>query len=272
MGPTISRALRARHFAQSGNHVYALGVTKDAENATKARDLLASWAERHDTDPDKPTIPAATVCVLRDGPDGLDTLMLRRNSKLAFAGGMWVFPGGRIDPVDYADEPDDLASAARRAAVREAHEESGQQLTTDDLRWFAHWTPPSVAPKRFATWFFACRASNDEVQIDGGEIHDSAWMTPADTLAKVDSQEIELTPPTWVTLNSLLPHDTVADALQALSTDDPEFYVTKVLRSPEGPVAFWESDAAYQSGDLDTTGPRHRLLMAASGFRFEQST
>ena len=50
-----------------------------------------------------PAIPAATVVLLRDGADGVETLMLRRDSKLAFAGGAWVFPGGRIDPEDYPD-------------------------------------------------------------------------------------------------------------------------------------------------------------------------
>ena len=63
-------------------------------------------------------IPAATVIPLRDAvqPDGttaLEVLMLRKNSKLAF-GGMWVFPGGRIDPEDWpsADDPDGPAGPA----------------------------------------------------------------------------------------------------------------------------------------------------------------
>ena len=42
-------------------------------------------------------VPAATVIVLRDGPDGPEALMLKRDRDLSFAGGMWVFPGGRID-------------------------------------------------------------------------------------------------------------------------------------------------------------------------------
>ena len=46
-------------------------------------------------------MPAATVVLLRDTPDGVETLMLRRDTELAFAGGAWVFPGGRIDPEDY---------------------------------------------------------------------------------------------------------------------------------------------------------------------------
>src|SRR5262249_22587229 len=45
--------------------------------------------------------PAATVVLVRDGERGLEVLLGRRSSKLAFHGGAWVFPGGRIDPVDY---------------------------------------------------------------------------------------------------------------------------------------------------------------------------
>ena len=72
------------------------------------------------TDPKGPAVPApaATVVLVRDAPDGLEVLLARRSSKLAFHGGAWVFPGGRIDPGDYAERPDDLLGAARRAAAR----------------------------------------------------------------------------------------------------------------------------------------------------------
>lgn len=241
---------------------------------TNARDLLASWAAKHDNDPEKPAIPAATVIVLRDGSEGLETLLLRRNSKLKFAGGMWVFPGGRIDPEDYgADpaDPEDQFAAARTAAVREAFEESGQQLQAGSLHWFAHWSPPSIAPKRFATWFFLAQASNDAVEIDHGEIHDSSWSTPAEALRLVDAQEIEMAPPTWVTLSDLSKFETVDAALAGLGGRDPRFYVTRVAGSPDGPVAMWEGDAGYETGVLDTPGLRHRLVMGTDGFRFEDS-
>ena len=104
-----------------------------------------------------PAIPAATVVLLRDAPGGLETLMLRRNSKLAFAGGAWVFPGGRIDPEDYPGgkpslDAADLAVAARTAAVREAMEEAALAVDPEGLVWFAHWTPGPLAARRFATW------------------------------------------------------------------------------------------------------------------------
>jgi len=44
--------------------------------------------------------PAATVVLLRDGPDGLEAYLQRRPMHLGFAGGLWVFPGGRVDEAD----------------------------------------------------------------------------------------------------------------------------------------------------------------------------
>lgn len=55
--------------------------------------------------------PAATVVLLRDEPDGLHTLLLRRNSALGFAAGAWVFPGGRVEPEEIAAAPDELEAA-----------------------------------------------------------------------------------------------------------------------------------------------------------------
>lgn len=75
-------------------------------------------------------IPAATLVVFRDRPDGPpDLLIVERAKAMRFAGGMLVFPGGRIDAGDRAlaatfdGDPDDVA--ARIAAVRECIEEAG---------------------------------------------------------------------------------------------------------------------------------------------------
>jgi len=91
-----------------------------------------------------PIRPAATVMIVDDRPD-LQVLMIERNAKMVFAGGMWVFPGGRVDPED-ADEferhcegLDDAAAsdllgvesdglAFWVAAIRENFEEAGLLL------------------------------------------------------------------------------------------------------------------------------------------------
>ena len=44
--------------------------------------------------------PAATVVLLRDGPQGLEVFMVRRHHQIDFAGGALVFPGGKVAPED----------------------------------------------------------------------------------------------------------------------------------------------------------------------------
>ena len=223
-----------------------------------------------------PAVPAATVVPLRDGATGLETLMLRRNSRLEFAGGMWVWPGGRIDPDDYpgaivTDDPDVLEQAARVAAVREASEEAGLAVDPGSLVWFSHWTPPPVSPKRFATWFFAAPAPEGRVTVDGGEIHDHAWWTPSEALRLRNALEIELSPPTWITLEHLKDYTSVAAAMTDLADRPAEYFATRFASVDGGAVALYHGDAGYEDEDPDRPGPRHRLWMVGDDWRYERT-
>lgn len=216
-------------------------------------------------------VPAATVVLLRDGEPGLEALVLRRSSKLAFAGGMWVFPGGRVDAADVPPDGDVLV-AARRAAAREALEEAALPVDADALVPFAHWVPPPMSAKRFATWFFMGAAPAGAVTVDGGEIHDHRWTTPSGALAARDAGEIELAPPTWVTLHRLAEHADVASAVADAGASAPEFFETHIARVGDGGIAaLWHGDAGYETGDSDAPGARHRLVMAESGWRYERT-
>ncbi|MGN3975146.1 NUDIX hydrolase [Tsuneonella sp. SYSU-LHT278] len=81
----------------------------------------------------RPSIPAATVIVFRNDPAGgpPQILMVTRHNSMAFAGGMAVFPGGRVDPEDrelaaeVSHGLDTDEAAHRIAAVRETLEETG---------------------------------------------------------------------------------------------------------------------------------------------------
>ena len=216
-------------------------------------------------------VPAATVVLLRDVPSGgVETLMVRRNSKLEFAGGMWVFPGGRVDPGDIPDD-EDVIEAARQAAVREAREEADLVVDADALVPFAHWVPPPITMKRFATWFFLGPAPAGAVTVDMGEIHDHRWIQPADALARRDAEEIELAPPTWVTLHRLSQYPDVASAIADARSREPDFFETHIARVEGGVAALWEGDAGYESNDGDASGPRHRLWMLPTGWRYERT-
>jgi 8-oxo-dGTP pyrophosphatase MutT (NUDIX family) len=216
-------------------------------------------------------VAAATVLLLRNGVDGLETLMLRRNSKIAF-GGMWVFPGGRVDAEDRAGlDADDELGAARVAAVREAREESGLVIAVEPLVPYSHWTPPPITPKRFLTWFFLAPAPEGKVAIDQGEIHEHEWMSAARALQRQEVAEIELAPPTWVTLHALSRWRGVAEALAAARESGPEFFETHIAVADAGPIALWQGDAGWEQSDATLPGPRHRLSMEAAGWRYERS-
>jgi len=213
--------------------------------------------------------PAATVVLLRDGDDGLETLLARRSSKLAFHGGAWVFPGGRIDPADYADAPEDLIGAARRAAAREAKEEAGVDVDPDALVHLSNWTTPELAPKRFATWFFAGEIVGGEEMADGSETDVIQWFRPADALAARAAGEIELAPPQYVTLLELQAHDTVAAAISAIAAAVPIDYLPRFHFVGSDALCIYADDVAYDDvGLLDTPGPRHRLYLRNESWEY----
>lgn len=113
--------------------------------------------------------PAATLIVIDRRRGGLKVLMGRRNERLAFMGGKYVFPGGRIEPGDrhmpVAGALSQRAEAALQArvarpsamlgrtlalaAIRETCEETGLVLGTRD------YGPPETAPDAGAWRIFA---------------------------------------------------------------------------------------------------------------------
>ncbi|MEC8974265.1 MAG: NUDIX hydrolase [Actinomycetota bacterium] len=226
-----------------------------------------NWLEQHET-ADNPLMPAATVILLRDSNEGIETLMMRRNSKLSFAEGMWVFPGGKVDLEDGGDEMDPF-NTALAAAVRECEEESGLVLDPKDLIYYSHWIPPIEAPRRFSTWFFVASSPPGQVTIDEGEITDHAWWRPKDALLHAHNKKIEILPPTWITLFDLHDFISVDDVLKAVAQRGPRAYATRIIKTDRGMAAVWEGDCAYETGEGSIDGRRHRLVMEDPIWSFE---
>lgn len=214
-------------------------------------------------------IAAATVVLARDAAGGPELLMVRRDTRLAFAGGAWVFPGGRIDPGDFAGDPDDLAGAEVRAAAREAEEETGLRVEAARLVRWSHWTPPDHGQAhRFSTAFFVAAAPPGTVVVDQVEIRDHRWTTAADALAAHGRGEVELTPPTFITLTQLATSATVTDLLRRGREEPTEHFHTRIAADGDHLVALYHGDAGYGDGDPGRAGGRHRLVMAPDGWRY----
>jgi len=166
--------------------------------------------------------PAATVVLVRESRDDIEVLMLLRDRNLAFNAGSWVFPGGKIDPLDYLPEHAALEyHAAVRAAVRETREEAGIELVHEHLIHTAHWTTPEHLPRRYSTWFFLCPIYHQvQVVVDDCEIRDYRWISPANAMREIESSQLQVPHPTRVTLRDLLDYSTVEQVLSGIGKQE----------------------------------------------------
>jgi 8-oxo-dGTP pyrophosphatase MutT (NUDIX family) len=151
------------------------------------------------TNGDVPVRDAATVVLLRDGADGVEAWLLTRIAKMAFAAGMTVFPGGRVDDADTTlpITGGDLAALAARsgcdestaralvgAAVRETFEETGVLLTvpTADL------SGARADVERGLVSFGDLLRANG-LAVDAGAVRPwSRWVTPANEVRRYDTR------------------------------------------------------------------------------------
>ena len=177
---------------------------------------------------------AASVVLLRETEAGLETYLLHRHARMAFAPSMVVFPGGRVDPADRAD-PDPV----RRCAVRETEEETGVRLPPEALMPWAHWVTPELEPRRYDTFFYLAELPGDQQADDrSGETDRADWSTPAAALAEERAGRIGLMPPTLSILLELAELGSLAAVRRAATDRVIERVLPRLV--PEG--AGWRFD------------------------------
>ena len=219
-----------------------------------------------------PAKPAGTVVLLRVSEQSFEVLLLKRNPKLAFAGGVWVFPGGAVDEDEtraFADE----CSAAKVAARREIFEECGLDVGDVELRHFCKWTTPREEKKRFSTWFFVAVSdqASSRILVDGSEIIDYQWISPKSAIQKHQEGTISFMPPTFLVLRLLSHFDSTEKAFYALKNRAPYDVTPKMIFDSKIWMCMYPGDAGYEIGDLEVIGPRHRTYYSEDGIQYVHS-
>jgi 8-oxo-dGTP pyrophosphatase MutT (NUDIX family) len=197
--------------------------------------------------------PAASVLLVRDAEDGPEVLMVERPAR-GYFGGLHVFPGGGVDPVDDSALAREVVKGPREdhgfraAAVREVAEEVGMALTTDgvvpspnlrgeaffesfhagglsldgeSLVLVSRWVTPSYAPVRFDTRFYVVGVGDTPpVRLDDDELTGHLWAGAGKLLAMHSRKEMELILPTLTHLRWLTRRTNVNDVLASATGAD----------------------------------------------------
>ncbi|MBT5850487.1 MAG: hypothetical protein HOH36_08645 [Acidimicrobiaceae bacterium] len=222
--------------------------------------MPAFHRNQHIDDPGAvPVRDAATVLVIRDGPD-LEVLMVQRARQLAFGANAWVYPGGRVDQADAANAArvginlsDADASAMLDvesgglawwfAAVRETVEEVGMLLGTPavDARLLAELR---TALDRDGGDGFCALLEQHEIVLDLSALHEVArFVTPVGPPRRFDARFFV----------------TKAPLEQVPQHDSKEIVATQWIK-PGDAIGAW------RAGELELMAVTHRMLACLDRF------
>jgi 8-oxo-dGTP pyrophosphatase MutT (NUDIX family) len=228
-------------------------------------------------------IDSASVLIIRDNvrTGKMEVLLVRRHDDIDFAGGAYVFPGGKRDTDDqmlkdygvlFSSDYGEVMSTA----IREVYEESGMvigkidaiphefkklknkeititefinsagaKIFRDHIIPFARWVTPNIYSKRFDPRFFLAKAPINQIAVpDNNEIVETVWAEP---LGFIEKNHKKMIFPTIMNLNLLSQARSVEEAMEItrarkIVTVEPEIVNGKRIIDP---------NAGY--GEIDQT-------------------
>lgn len=182
------------------------------------------------------------------------------------AGVLLARPHDTDAPIEFADPRVAERFNAARHRVHDG-DSSLVELCVDEqllllparLEFVAHWLTPVGESRRFDTRFFMAEAPPSQEPLhDDAETIASLWVRPSDALARWESRELQMFPPTVASLRSLDAHASVAEAMGAArSIGVPPRLEPRLLISPEGKFA---GIALPGEGGYETAEPPEFVL------------
>lgn len=111
---------------------------------------------------EQPIRSAATVILVRDTLPQYEILMLKRTTNTAFAGGMYVFPGGRVDEADYH-------SNYEQQMTELSHDQLHQKKALGD-DWLACWVAAIRETFEESGLLLACTKSGGQINTQDEKV------------------------------------------------------------------------------------------------------
>jgi 8-oxo-dGTP pyrophosphatase MutT (NUDIX family) len=150
-----------------------------------------------DQKPIAPALPSASILIVRDGPSGLEVLMMERAKTMRFAPGAFVFPGGKVDSEDQklwrwrrqvSDIRMNKETAYKIAALRELYEEVGICHTTGMSGGASLSLSGKMALKRGGATSFRQALIKQNILLDTKSLEPFAhWVTPENLPRRFDT-------------------------------------------------------------------------------------
>jgi 8-oxo-dGTP pyrophosphatase MutT (NUDIX family) len=188
---------------------------------------------------------SASVILLRDGDEGPELLLVRRNPAQRFMGGYWVFPGGAVDAAEGEGD-----AAHRAAAVRELHEEAGVDgIAAGELVKYSRWITPELIETRFDTHFFLAREPAGAcASPDGVECVDLRWSSPRAALEDHARGELPLAFPTMRHLEELSAFSTIDELVGHARQKDVRPVQPRIVLRGDCAQVYLPEDPEYAEG------------------------
>jgi len=120
-------------------------------------------------------------------------------------------------------------------------------LATDRLAYFAHWITPEEQPLRFDTRFFAAlMPPEQEPVVDGHEIVDLKWLTPAEAISASHRKDIGLRTPTSKNLELVAAGGSPASSVvESLARREVKTIRPRILQVDGKPLAVLPGDPRW---------------------------
>ena len=201
----LLRRVASMAFA-AGMHVFPGGAVDPRDGDADvpwAGPPPASWAPRLSA---PPSLVAALACAaVRETFEEAGVLLAGPHA------------GAVVDDTTGPDWEDDRAAlVSHDRAFSDLLRRRGLVLRADLLAPWTHWITPEFEERRYDTRFFvAALPAGQRTRDVGGEADATAWVRPAEAVARAERGELAMMPPTVTTLRDVAAYRSVADVLAA---------------------------------------------------------